>query len=167
MLGKFASPRILEIGVGSVNDFPYAGLQPAGGALKAFRKEFQNALIIGIDIDPHSIETIKEQGFIGFVADQNSDESLINTKKILTEKGPFDLIIDDGFHDPHANIRTLKIIFDLLSENGTYVIEDVHETLIPFWNAIAIHLPGNVRILDLRKVRPETDDNILILITKN
>jgi hypothetical protein len=54
-----------------------------------------------------------------------------------------------------------------LSDNGTYVIEDVHETLIAFWSAIAIHLPGNVRILDLRKMRPETEDNILILITKN
>ena len=124
-------------------------------------------MIIGIDIDPDSIETIKDQGFIGFVADQTSDESLNNVKKILTEKGPFDVIIDDGFHDPHANIRTLKKLFELLSENGTYVIEDVHETLIPFWSAIAIHLPGNVCILDLRKMRPETEDNILILITKN
>ena len=166
LIRKFNNPRILEIGVGSVNDFPYAGLPP-GGALKALRKEFQNAMIIGIDIDPDSIETIKDQGFIGFVADQTSDESLNNVKKILTEKGPFDLIIDDGFHDPHANIRTLKKLFELLSENGTYVIEDVHETLIPFWSAIAIHLPGNVRILDLRKMRPETEDNILILITKH
>ena len=166
LIGKLSRPRILEIGVGSVNDFPYAGL-PAGGALKAFRKEFQNATIVGIDIDPHSIEAIKEQGFIGLVVDQTSDESLINAKKILNEKGPFDLIIDDGFHDPHANIRTLKKLFELLSESGTYVIEDVHETLIPFWNIVAIHLPGNLQILDLRKMRPETEDNILILITKN
>ena len=165
LIRGFSNPRILEVGVGSVNEFPYAGLPP-GGALKAFRKEFPNALIIGIDIDPDSIENIKAQGFIGFVVDQTSDESLNNAKKILTEDGPFDLIIDDGFHDPHANIRTLKKLFDLLSDHGTYVIEDVHEILIPFWNAIATHLPGNLRILDLRRMRPETEDNVLILITK-
>jgi hypothetical protein len=165
LLREFNNPRILEIGVGSVNDFPYAGLPP-GGALKAFRKEFQNAKIIGLDVDPDSIEKIKEQGFMGFVVDQTSDESLNNAKKFLTENGPFDLIIDDGFHDPHANIRTLKKLFNLLSDHGTYVIEDIHETLIPFWNVIATHLPGNVRILDLRRMRPETEDNILILITK-
>ena len=164
-LSRIPNPRILEIGVGSVNKFPYAGLPP-GGALKAFRKKFSNATIIGVDIDPDSIETIKANGFIGFVVDQTSDESLSKSKVILNEFGPFDLIIDDGFHDPHANIRTLQIFFSLLSETGIYVIEDVHESLIDFWKTISVHLPGKIQILDMRTLRPGVDDNILILITK-
>jgi hypothetical protein len=166
ILGKFTHPRILEIGVGSVNNFPYAGLAPGGG-LKALRKKFPDAKIVGLDIDPQSIAIIKEQGFIGFEVDQTSDKSLSDTKVILKQHGPFDFIIDDGFHDPHANIRTLKNYFELLSENGTYVIEDIHESLIDFWKAIAIHLPGKVQILDMRVNRPKTDDNILILINKS
>ncbi len=166
ILRKFTQPRILEIGVGSINNFPYAGLAPGGG-LKALRKKFPDAKIVGLDIDPESIGAIKEQGFLGFEVDQTSDKSLSDTKEKLKEHGPFDLIIDDGFHDPHANIRTLKNYYELLSENGTYVVEDIHESLIDFWKVIAVHLPGIVRILDMRVNRPETDDNILILITKN
>jgi hypothetical protein len=165
LLGDLSKPRILEIGVGSVNNFPYAGL-PAGGALRAFRKMFGEATIVGVDIDPHSIEIIKAEGFAGFVVDQTSDESLKYSKNILRDFGPFDLIIDDGFHDPHANIRTLKLLFSLLSEDGTYVIEDVHETLLDFWKVVSIHLPGKIQILDMRDLRPGVDDNILILISK-
>ena len=164
MLERFPKPRILEIGVGSVNNFPYAGL-PAGGALKAFRKRFSEATIIGVDIDPHSIKIIKEEGFAGFVVDQTSDESLMQSKDVLKAFGPFDLIIDDGFHDPHANVRTLKKLFSLLSEDGTYVIEDVHESLIDFWRVISVHLPGKIKILDMRDLRPGVDDNILVLIS--
>ena len=164
-LNRFPNPKILEIGVGSVNNFPYAGLPP-GGALKAFRKKFSNATIVGVDIDPVSIESVKADGFFGFVVDQTSDESLSKSRIILNEFGPFDLIIDDGFHDPHANVRTLKMFFSLLSEKGTYVIEDVHESLIDFWKTISVHLPGKIQILDMRTLRPSVDDNILILITK-
>ncbi len=165
LLETFSKPRILEIGVGSINNFPYAG-HPAGGALKAFRKRFNNATIVGVDIDPQSIEVIKAEGFTGFVVDQTSDESLTKSKIILSELGPFDLILDDGFHDPHANVRTLKTLFSLLSEEGTYVIEDVHESLIDFWKVIAMHLPGKMQILDMRESRPGVDDNILLLFTK-
>jgi hypothetical protein len=167
LLEKFAKPRILEIGVGSINlnKYSYAGL-PAGGALKAFRKRFNEAAIIGVDIDPESIEIIRAEGFEGFVVDQTSDESLTRSMNILNELDPFDLILDDGFHDPHANVRTLKKFFSLLSDDGTYVIEDVHESLIDFWKTISIHLPGKVEILDMRELRPGVDDNILILITK-
>jgi hypothetical protein len=165
ILKDFTKPRILEIGVGSINNFPYAGL-PAGGALKAFRKKFSEATIIGIDIDVNSIQLIQALGFVGFLVDQTSDRSLAETRNALDAFGPFDLIIDDGFHDPHANIRTLKTLFCLLSENGTYVIEDIHESLIDFWRVVSVHLPGKIQILDMRDLRPGVDDNILILISK-
>lgn len=155
----------MEIGVGSVNNFPYAGLA-AGGALRAFRQRFKESKIVGVDIDPQSIEVITAEGFEGHVVDQTSEDSLGNLKKTLANHAPFDLIIDDGFHDPHANVRTLKSLFELLSQDGTYVVEDVHETLIDFWKVIAVHLPGKMQILDMRESRPGVDDNILLLFTK-
>jgi len=159
------NPKILEIGVGSVNDFPYAGLQP-GGALKAFKEIYPTSSIVGIDIDPQAIQAIEEDGFVGFIVDQTSEKSLEIVAKKLSPNGPFDLIIDDGFHDPHANVKTLKVLFNLLSEDGTYVIEDVHETLIDFWKVISPSLPGKLKILDMRDIRPGEPDNILILVTK-
>ena len=165
LLNNFLSPKILEIGVGSVNSYPYAGLA-AGGSLKGFRKIFPNSEITGLDIDPESIEIINSEGFQGFVVDQTSEKSLTHVRSILKDLGPFDLIIDDGFHDPHANVRTLKAFFELLSDKGTYVIEDIHESLINFWEVISVHLPGELRVLDMRAMRPGVDDNILLLITK-
>jgi SAM-dependent methyltransferase len=165
ILDQKINPKILEIGVGSVNDFPYAGLA-AGGALQALRKKYPVAEIVGLDIDPQSIEKIKELGFYGICVDQTSSESLTAVRQLLSSHGTFDLIIDDGFHDPHANVRTLKVLFDLLNSHGTYVIEDVHESLIDFWKVISAHLPGKMEILDMRDKRPGVDDNILILFRK-
>ena len=98
--------------------------------------------------------------------DQTSEKSLKDVEAKLSQYGPFDLIIDDGFHDPHANVKTLKILFNLLSDEGTYVVEDVHETLIDFWRVISLSLPGKMSILDMRDIRPGEQDNILILLTK-
>ncbi len=165
LLREKETPRVLEIGVGSVNDFPYAGLS-AGGGLQAFRKKFPNSEIIGLDIDPESIEIIRGLGFEGYLADQTSNGSLISVKSELSRFGKFDLIIDDGFHDPHANIRTLKVLFDLVADDGAYVVEDVHETLIDFWKVIAAHLPGKMELLDMRNLRPGVDDNVMILFRK-
>ena len=166
LLEKKMNPKILEIGVGSVNDFPYAGL-PAGGGLRGFRELFPNSDIIGLDIDPESVVTINNEGFQGFVVDQTSEQSLQAIKNELNQVTKFDLIIDDGFHDPHANVRTLLAFYDLLDEGGSYVIEDVHESLINFWKVISHHLPGNLEVVDLRSMRPGVDDNILVLVRKN
>ena len=38
----------------------------------------------------------------------------------------FDIIIDDGNHDPKYQIKTLKNLFPRLKEGGVYVIEDVN-----------------------------------------
>jgi hypothetical protein len=165
LLGDNRKPSILEIGVGSVNDYPYAGLA-AGGGLFGFKKRYPESELIGLDIDPESIEIIKRAGFHGYVLDQTSDNSLKAVKQKLLSHSPFDLIIDDGFHDPHANVRTLKVLHDLLSESGTYVIEDVHESLIDFWKVISVHLPGKMEVIDMRYLRPTVDDNVLLLFTK-
>ena len=165
ILNKYESPRILEIGVGSSNDFPYAGLS-VGGALKGFRSKFPNGTIVGVDIDPYSIDAIIADGFLGYVVDQTRDHSLTENYLHLEKHGPYDLIIDDGFHDPHANVRTLKSFFSLLAPNGAYVIEDVHESLIDFWKVISTYLPGEMELTDMRNLRPDVDDNILLVIRK-
>ena len=166
LLEKKTHPKILEIGVGSLNDFPYAGL-PAGGGLKGFREIFPKSDIVGLDIDPEAVAIIIREGFQGFVVDQTSEQSLQAIKAELNQSSKFDLIIDDGFHDPHANVRSLLAFYDLLNEGGTYVIEDVHETLIDFWKVISHQLPGDLEVIDLRSMRPGVDDNILVLVKRN
>jgi hypothetical protein len=163
ILGTFTDPRILEIGLGSTNGFPYGGLNP-GGSIKAWREFSPNSLIVGVDIDPEAVDSIDE---IGFIMDQTSDQSIHEVfTEIKRNIGTFDLIVDDGFHDPHANIRTLLKLFPLLDTGGFYVIEDVHGSLIPFYSLLRHSLPGKMQIFDLRNEREGVDDNVIIMFTR-
>ena len=163
LLGQNPAPHILEIGLGSLNGFPYGGLPP-GGSIKAWREGYPGALIVGADIDPQAVEAIDE---IGFVVDQTSDQSLETFCADIAQYAPFDLVVDDGFHDPHANFRTFLKMFPLIKDSGAYVIEDIHESLIDFWKMLASTCDAKLQIRDLRADRPETDDNILLIFTKN
>ena len=162
ILEGIQAPSILEIGLGSLNGFPYGGLPP-GGSIKAWRDAFPEGVIVGADIDREAVASISE---IGFVLDQTSTQSLDEFKVSLSKYAPFDLIVDDGFHDPHANFRTLWKLFPLTKPSGSYVIEDVHNTLINFWKVVASTLDVNLEIRDLSSDRPATDDNILLIFTK-
>jgi demethylmacrocin O-methyltransferase len=159
LLKGIDAPHILEIGLGSVNDYPYAGLAP-GGSLQAWRAGALNAVIVGGDIDPEAVNAVSE---LAFVVDQTSSESLTDFASQISRYGPFDLIVDDGFHDPHANLRTLLHLFPLLNSNGSYVIEDVHESLLDLWKVMALAIDAELYIVDLRLDRPGVDDNILLV----
>lgn len=153
------TPAILEVGIGSLNAFPYAGLPP-GGSLRAWRRRYPEALVVGMDIDLDSVDSVEPPAY---VVDQTNDESLRDGRQILEKFGPLDLIVDDGFHDPHANVRTMLAFFCLLRPGGFYVVEDIHESLIDFWRLLAERLPGTSYVLDLSEQRPECDDNILFI----
>jgi hypothetical protein len=160
LLKGIESPRILEIGLGSLGQYPYAGLRP-GGSIQAWRDRYPNSVIVGADIDPDAVSAINE---IGFQVDQTDSKSLENLSDCISEYGPFDLIVDDGFHEPHANLLTAMKILPHLSVNGSYVIEDVHSSLINLWRLIIASLNLNGLVVDMSECRPDTDDNILILL---
>jgi hypothetical protein len=160
LLSKKTAPRILEIGIGSLNSFPYAGIKP-GCSLDAWRKRYPASFIVGADIDPASVNEVSE---IAYLVDQTDSSSLDALSRNLKEYGLFDLIVDDGFHDPHANIQTLIQMLPHLSNDGSYIIEDVHASLIDFWQVVIAVLELDGEILDMSPLRPQTDDNVLIVI---
>ena len=162
ILSGVTAPHILEIGLGSLNGYPYGGIAP-GGSIKAWREAYPDSLIVGADIDPESVAAISE---IGFVIDQTSDESLNKFVHLVAQYAPFDIVVDDGFHDPHANFRTLFKVFPLVKESGAYVIEDIHQSLIDFWRVIASTLDADLEVRDLREDRPNVEDNILLIFRK-
>lgn len=157
------SLNILEIGIGSVNDFNYAG-GIAAGSLKAWREFLPKSIVIGADIDPKSVEAAGEQAFL---VDQTNIESLNKLKSDLWQFGKFDFIIDDGFHDLHANLKTLIVLNSLLIQGGKFIIEDVHQSLIDLWIIIANALNLNIEVYDLSDFRPNIKDNILVVFTKS
>lgn len=163
IINKNAVNHMLEIGIGSVNNEKYAS-GSKGGSVKAFRDLLPNSVVIGADIDKEAIAAINEPCHW---VDQTNSHSLKELKDYCDNFGKLDLIIDDGFHDLHANVFSFYTLFQNLSKKGLYVVEDVHENMMPIWVLIGTALNLNFRIFDMRGLRPNVEDNILVVFANS
>lgn len=118
---------VLEIGIGTLNpEAPSNMLGYAaphyrpGGSLRAWRDWFPNAYITGIDTQPDTMFT-DEDRIITRLADSTNLEQ-INTA--LSDR-TFNLIIDDGNHNPSHQILTFANLWWRVQPGGHYVIEDI------------------------------------------
>ena len=108
--------RFLEIGVNH------------GGSLQMWRRYFgDKAVIYGIDINPECAQYDGQSGQVR-IGSQADPEFL---KSVVGEMGGVDVVLDDGSHRmPHIE-ASLKALFPLLANGGTYVIEDLHTSYFP------------------------------------
>ncbi len=120
LFAKFLNQRVnlLEIGV------------QHGGSLQLWKSFFGDKLLTwtGIDIDTRC-EKINDlnlsewsQVYIG------SQDDLEFLSKVCQERGPFDIIIDDGSHRSQHIIKSFKFLSAYMSKQGIYVVEDLHAT---------------------------------------
>lgn len=81
----------------------------------------------------------------------------------------FDVIVDDGSHVPADQVKSLGCLWDLLRDEGTYVIEDVDVTNNPAVladiQACADRLVADVQVFDLRQNTGRFDD-VIVALTK-
>jgi hypothetical protein len=119
--------RFLEIGVSK------------GGSLAMWRKYFgPDAVIFGIDIRKScaALNGIDGQVRIGSQADPAFLQA------VVAEMGGVDLVLDDGSHQMAHIEASLDILFPLLSDRGTYMIEDLHTAYWPRWGG-GLKAPAN------------------------
>ena len=119
---------ILEIGLGTLNpEIPssFAGntqhfkhYKP-GGSLRVWRDYFSKAQVYGIDIAKDCM--FSEERIKTFLFDSSEKEYC----DYYLDNLEFDIIIDDGNHDPKYQVKTLKNLFPKLKEGGIYIIEDI------------------------------------------
>lgn len=136
--------NVLEIGV------------QTGGSLLMWRDYFPNAQIYGVDTnytninDKHRIITIYHNAY---------DISFYLLQKCC---GYFDIIIDDGSHDPVHQQFVAEHYVKLLSSNGILVIEDIQN--IDWVSEIIQHFPKdyNTKVLDRRDVKNRWDDILIV-----
>lgn len=148
---NFIKKEIVVLEIGVLN----------GASLKVWKEYFENAKIIGLDIDP-SKKQYEEEGIEIFIGSQDSVE-LITEIKNKYPKG-IDIIIDDGSHLNQLTINSFNLLFNFVNNGGIYVIEDTHCTYgIDFWphfiNA-AKEWPGmvyNQPTLDYNNKREDID----------
>ena len=113
--------RVLEIGIGTPEAMKHVPGYKPGASLRMWRDYFRNAVIVGVDKDPSAM--FSADRILTLEADQSND---------LADVVPghdFDLIVDDGSHDPHHQIATFNALFPRLAPGGIYIIEDVNGPL--------------------------------------
>jgi len=95
-----------------------------GKSLLMWQEYFSNSVIYGIDINPDCKKYESDRIKI-FIGDQNDEEFL---KKVKSEIGECDIILDDGSHITKHQIKTFNILYDSLKKGGYYVIEDIRNS---------------------------------------
>lgn len=110
--------RFLEIGVSD------------GGSMQLWRSYFgRKARIFGIDIDPRCAAFDEQAGKVR-IGSQDDPEFLAS---VIDEMGGVDLVLDDGSHRMDHVEAALAMLFPRLSEDGVYMIEDLHTAYWPDW----------------------------------
>jgi len=121
---KYKPLNLFEMGLGtnntSITSNMGANASP-GASMRAFADYFPNANIYGADIDKDILfETDRIKTFF---CDQTSPELIKEMWNNMDIE--FDVIIDDGLHEPHANITFLENSFHKLKKGGIFIIEDI------------------------------------------
>jgi SAM-dependent methyltransferase len=131
-------PTVLEIGVFH------------GGSLEMWRDYFgRGATIIGVDIDER-VRSIEDPGFRVVIGDQSDPVFL---QSLADQYGPFDIVIDDGSHEPAHQVASLTALWPHVKVGGVYLVEDLHTS---YWPTYGGGL--NVATSFIEWIKPLLDD---------
>lgn len=127
--------RMLEIGVGGYND------EDRGGeSLCVWRDYFPNAQITGIDIQKKTMDLGPRVKIL-----QGSQIDAEFLSALVKDRGPFDVILDDGSHRNEHVIESFGILFPDLTPGGIYIAEDVQTSFFPrYGGSLALTQPNSV-----------------------
>lgn len=153
--------RILEIGLGTNNEDVPSNMGrdgKPGASLRAFRDWGPRTEVFGADVDTRVL--FSEDRIKTFFVDQN-DRSSLEQLAARFEPESFDLIIDDGLHEPWADLNTLNTLIGLVAPGGSLAIEDVREEYTPLWKAALSLIPADFRCELIRTKVP-----MLVLCTR-
>ena len=99
-----------------------------GGSLRMWRDFFapQSSLTF-LDIDP-ACKALEIAGTDIRIGDQTDVPFL---QSVAQEKGPFDIIVDDGGHKMDQQITSFRALWNALKDGGLYIVEDTHTSYWP------------------------------------
>lgn len=101
--------RLLEIGILD------------GASLATWSEYFENAIIIGVDID--TAQCVRELPRVTIAQGDAGDADTLT--RTATEFGPFDIVIEDASHDaPHQRLA-VEVLLPHVNVLGWLIIEDI------------------------------------------
>ena len=164
-LSRESIKNVFECGLGTNNPNLKSNMTEngiPGASLRVWRDYFFNAQIYGGDIDKEIL--FEEERIKTFYLDQLNSNSIKSMwERIEVEE--FDIIIDDGLHEPEANYNFFINSFHKLKKNGIFVIEDVASNFL-------VYLQNKLKNYDIDIVvgfahsKEVFSDNNLIIIRK-
>jgi hypothetical protein len=118
---------IFELGIGTIKpDIPCSmamyGGKP-GASLHGWAEWLPNVEIFSADIDRDIL--FQEERIHTFYVDQCSIDAINDMWTAAGLDIMFDIIIDDGLHEPHANDTFLCASHQKVKAGGIYIIEDI------------------------------------------
>ena len=127
--------RLLEIGVGGYQD------EDRGGqSLAVWRDYFPQGEITGIDIQKKVLDLGPRVRIL-----QGSQVDADFLARVVADRGPFDLIIDDGSHRNEHVVESWRLLWPTLAPGGVYVAEDVQTAFMPrFGGSLTLDAPNTV-----------------------
>jgi FkbM family methyltransferase len=136
-----------------------------GGSLILWAEYFQNAKIMGIDLQLRGScqsDCSKYQNITLAVGNAYSYDAI----KVIPKS---DIIIDDGSHELDHQIWVVKNLAMKLNPGGLLVIEDVveYEYLEKLKAATPLHLKPYVEFVDLRSIKNRSDDLLFVIRVPN
>jgi len=138
--------KILEVGIGTKEAMAHVPGYMPGASLFMWRDYFPNAEIHAIDIDP-SAKVSADRIF----------ELCGDSRTVVYGGQKFDLIVDDGSHDPEIQFETFLNLFPFLKDDGLYIIEDAEQ-----WRELSERLEGYTHQVVLAPMRAGSAKLILI-----
>ena len=127
--------KVLEIGVGG-----YADDDRGGQSLEVWRDFFPKAEITGIDIQKKTMDLGPRVEIL-----QGSQVDPDFLKELVSARGPFDIIVDDGSHRNEHIVESFELLFPTLAPGGIYVAEDVQTSFHPrFGGSLEMTAPNSV-----------------------
>jgi hypothetical protein len=162
-----AIANVLEIGIGTLDPEARSSMHGwaadhyrPGGSLRAWRAYFPHARIVGIDIQPDTQFT--SDRISTAICDSTDSDA---TGQFLKDRPQFDLVIDDGSHEPEDQLATLTNLLRAVSPGGLYVIEDIDSNSPLYYQPQIIEpLIGSAAYMtiDYSNLRPDPGKNIVI-----
>lgn len=117
--------RVLEIGVGTPEAMPHVKGYQAGASLRMWREYFPHADVVGLDYNENACAAALADRILTLPCDQRSEGKMMEIRRGLALGGRFDLILDDGSHESHAQLNAFRNLSPLLAPHGLYIVEDV------------------------------------------
>ena len=113
--------RFLEIGIGG-----YDMVNAGGSSLRMWADYFPYASIVGLDYFAKSFELAER-----ICIERGSQEDQAVLDRLVEKHGPFDVVVDDGSHQPQHILTSFHALYPRLVADGIYIVEDTQLAFKP------------------------------------